>query len=44
MPEWDAAMNRNCDAVRQKLSETAHVLDHDSDRWKMPSDRQGHLL
>lgn len=44
MPAQDAAMNRNCDAVRQKLSETALVSDHDSDRWKMPSDLQGHLF
>lgn len=44
MPERDAATNRNRDAVRQKLSETALVSDHDSDRWKMPSHLQGYLL
>lgn len=38
------AQNRNHDAVREKLPETALVSDHDSDRWKMPSDLQGHLL
>lgn len=38
------AQNRNHDSVRETLPETALVSDHGGDRWKMPSDLQGHLL